>query len=93
MPKRRVRIVVRGTPVQGVGFRYHTQEQGTALGLTGFVRNAADGSVVVEAEGDDAVVKELIAWLRGGPRHAAVESVEVNELAPTGKERSFVIAR
>lgn len=92
MAKRRVRIVVRGA-VQGVGFRYHTQEQGTALGLTGFVRNTRDGSVEAEAEGDETVVKELIAWLRRGPRHAIVESVEVTELAPTGNEHSFEIAR
>lgn len=92
MGGRRVRIVVRGV-VQGVGFRYRTQEQGTALGLTGFVRNTNDGAVEVEAEGREVAVDELINWLKTGPRHAAVESVEIVELTPSGIERTFEIVR
>ena len=37
--------------VQGVGFRMQAQSRATRLGLTGWVRNEADGSVRVEAEG------------------------------------------
>ena len=92
MAERRVRIIVRGL-VQGVGFRYHTKEQGTALGLKGFVRNTASDSVEVEAEGDEHAINELIAWLRTGPSHATVESVELEEQTPTGKQRSFEIIR
>jgi acylphosphatase len=90
MERRRVRIVVRGL-VQGVGFRHHTRQKGTALELTGFVRNALDGSVVVEAQGDR--VNELITWLKVGPQHAVVKSVEIEELTLSGDERSFEIAR
>jgi len=92
MAERRVRIIVRGL-VQGVGFRYHTKEQGTALGLKGFVRNTAGDSVEVEAEGDEHAINELIDWLRTGPSHATVESVELEEQTPTGKQRSFEIIR
>jgi acylphosphatase len=92
MAVRRVRVIVRGV-VQGVGFRYHTREQGTALGLQGFVRNAPDGSVEVEAEGNPDTIEQLITWLRTGPRHAVVSSIDVDELAPTGNERSFEISR
>lgn len=92
MAVRRVRIAIRGV-VQGVGFRYHTQEQARALRLTGFVRNRQDSSVEVEAEGDPAVINELISWLRTGPRHAAVETLEVDELPPTGTDVSFEIVR
>ena len=92
MALRRVRIVVRGV-VQGVGFRYHTQEEARALRLTGFVRNRQDSSVEVEAEGDPEMINELISWLRTGPRHAAVETLEVEELPPTGREHSFEIVR
>jgi len=39
--------------VQGVGFRYATIRQAHAIGgITGYVRNASDGSVEVVAEGD-----------------------------------------
>lgn len=92
MPRRRVRVVVRGV-VQGVGFRYRTQEQSAALGLTGFVRNTGDGSVEVEAEGEETAVNELIAWLRTGPRHAVVVSAEIEELSPTNAEMTFEIVR
>jgi len=92
MLRRRVRVVVRGI-VQGVGFRYHTQQQARALGLTGFVRNTRDGSVEVEAEGDPEQVDALIAWVRSGPQHAAVETTEVEELSPVLAERSFEIVR
>ena len=92
MGVRRVRIVVRGV-VQGVGFRYHTQEQARALRLSGFVRNRQDRSVELEAEGDPEGVNELITWLRTGPQHAAVETLEVTELPTTGAEHSFEIVR
>ncbi|KEY59065.1 acylphosphatase [Serratia sp. DD3] len=64
--------------VQGVGFRYHTQHQATALGLTGYARNLDDGSVEVLACGDREAVDHLIAWLEnGGPRSARIERVLV----------------
>jgi acylphosphatase len=92
MAERRVRVIVRGL-VQGVGFRYHTKKQGTALGLKGFVRNTDSDSVEVEAEGNENAINELIAWLRTGPPHAAVESVELEEQTPTGAEHSFEIIK
>ena len=55
----RLRVHIQGR-VQGVGFRYATHRQATRLGLSGWVRNAADGSVEAEFEGDKAVLKELL---------------------------------
>jgi acylphosphatase len=77
----RRRVVVRGQ-VQGVGFRMNAREQARRLGLIGYARNLPDGAVEVEAEGQDAAVAEFVAWLRKGPRFAAVASVTVEELAP-----------
>ena len=45
------RYVVRGR-VQGVGYRYFVLRQADALGVAGFARNRADGSVEVVAEGE-----------------------------------------
>lgn len=79
----RRRAVVRGQ-VQGVGFRAGTRSQARRLSLTGFARNLADGTVEVEVEGPADRVSQLLSWLESGPRWAAVDAVEVSELAPSG---------
>lgn len=62
--------------VQGVGFRYTTQQEARARGLTGYARNLDDGSVEVLACGEEPEVEALIAWLKaGGPRSARVDRV------------------
>ncbi|MBF4654842.1 acylphosphatase [Serratia marcescens] len=64
--------------VQGVGFRYSTQRQAEALGVTGYARNLDDGSVQVVACGTQTQVDKLVAWLKqGGPRSARVERMLV----------------
>jgi acylphosphatase len=55
----RYEVIFKGR-VQGVGFRYMTQDYAQGLGLLGWVRNLADGSVQMVAEGEEAVVLELI---------------------------------
>ncbi len=74
---RAIHAVVRGR-VQGVGFRYSTESAARRFGLAGWVRNVADGSVEVWAQGDDAAVDALLAFLGEGPRHAGVTTVEVS---------------
>ena len=66
--------------VQGVSFRYYTQLKAQDLGLTGFVRNQADGSVYVEAEGEESLLKSLVDWCYEGSPMAKVQQVEVVEL-------------
>lgn len=68
-------IQVRGK-VQGVWFRASTKEAADRLGIAGTVRNEADGSVSVEAEGDDEKLEALLQWLQEGPPLADVTSVE-----------------
>ncbi|HUP28338.1 MAG TPA: acylphosphatase [Chloroflexia bacterium] len=63
--------------VQNVGFRYFVQERARELALSGYVRNLADGSVYVVAEGPMEALRELEALLRRGPSAARVESVSV----------------
>ena len=46
--------------VQGVGFRYTTQDYALELGLLGWVRNLADGNVQMVVEGAEEDVLELI---------------------------------
>ena len=77
------RVVVRGR-VQGVAFRAATQAQARRLGVAGWVRNRADGSVETALEGAPEAVEALIAFCRRGPRFAVVDDVSVCEAAPEG---------
>jgi acylphosphatase len=63
--------------VQHVGFRYSVIDyvQSNHLPIVGYVRNLADGSVEVIAEGDIEVLKELHRFCTKGPPHAQVREV------------------
>ena len=65
--------------VQGVSFRYYTQEQAQKLNITGFVRNEPDDTVYIEAEGDDKALAQLTEWCKKGPSFGKVEKVEVRK--------------
>lgn len=70
--------------VQGVSFRWCTEERARSLGVAGWVRNEPDGSVLVHAEGEDDAVDSLVEWCRTGPSAARVRHVAVRATAPTG---------
>jgi len=77
--------------VQGVGFRFATQQQANGLGLTGYARNLDDGSVEVIVCGEQEQVDQLLAWLKqGGPKHAKVDKV-LSEPAPPEDYGEFKI--
>lgn len=69
---------VRGR-VQGVGFRYFVEHSARALGVTGWVRNADDGSVEVYAAGTAVQLSDLAGLLWKGPRWAEVAGVDEAE--------------
>jgi acylphosphatase len=77
--------------VQGVYFRDTTRHTALALGLTGWVRNQADGSVEVMAEGPHPQLDSLLEFLRVGPSHAQVENVAVDWPTATGEFVGFEI--
>ena len=67
--------------VQGVFFRDNTRRKADALQLKGGVRNCRDGRVEVLVVGEEAAVDALIKWLKIGPKHAKVSTIEVIDLA------------
>ncbi len=90
--KVRATVLVSGK-VQGVFYRATAMGEAQRLGLTGVVRNLADGAVEAIIEGDRAQVDEFIAWCRMGPPAARVESVEVKLAEPRDEFRTFTIDR
>ncbi len=86
----RVRARVVGL-VQGVGFRAAAQANAASLGLHGFARNEADGTVTVEIEGVQTKVDALIDWCRQGPPGARVDDVVVLTITATHSRLPFEI--
>lgn len=78
------RRYVIGGRVQGVGFRYFTAAAAAREGVSGWVRNLADGRVEIAAEGDAEAVDRFERAVRHGPPHARVEGVDVTENVPSG---------
>jgi acylphosphatase len=68
--------------VQGVFFRAWAQGQARELGISGWIRNCADGSVEAHLDGDEDAVTRMIERMRHGPADARVEDVLVEEAAP-----------
>ena len=67
--------------VQGVYYRASMVQQAETLGVTGWVRNRADGSVEALVQGPPEQVQALIDWARQGPARAQVDRVAVAEVA------------
>ena len=86
-PRVRAHVIVHGI-VQGVYYRSSTQREARALGLAGWVRNMADGSVEAVFEGPRTTVERMIEWCRTGPPRALVDDVEI-EWLPAEGEQSF----
>jgi DNA ligase D-like protein (predicted 3'-phosphoesterase) len=81
-----VRAVVRGR-VQGVGFRDAALREAQQAGVSGWVRNAEEGTVAAHLEGAEEAVAEMLRFLEQGPPGAAVEAVEVEEAKVEGHEQ------
>jgi acylphosphatase len=73
-----IKITIKGN-VQGVFFRAAARDKAQDLGLKGYVENRRDGSVFIEAEGQESKLDRLISWCHYGSPRAEVESVEVEE--------------
>lgn len=87
---KRFRATVSGR-VQGVGYRASAAHEARRLGVLGWVRNRFDGSVEVEAQGDEAVLQTFLVYLRQGPPGARVKLVDVDWLPVASDLGSFEI--
>ncbi|HEY33613.1 MAG TPA: acylphosphatase [Dehalococcoidia bacterium] len=85
-----VHAIVHGR-VQGVYFRAFAARRASGLGLTGYARNLADGTVEVRAEGEREQLKRLISHLESGPPAARVERVVTEWSEYTGEYEGFSV--
>lgn len=83
------RLIVSGR-VQGVGFRYFSQETAQRFGIKGWVRNLSDGTVELHAEGTEQEIGAFEQTLKDGNRFVGVERIEETE-ANNQEFRSFDI--
>lgn len=65
--------------VQGVFFRASAKEEADKLNVKGFAKNLPDGSVYIEAEGEEKSLNKFIKWCNKGSSLAKVEKVEISE--------------
>ncbi|MGO4377907.1 acylphosphatase [Pseudoduganella sp. RAF53_2] len=80
------RTLVEGL-VQGVGYRYAFSDQAEALGLRGWVRNRADGTVEACVHGPDEAIERMVSWAQRGPSAARVSKVTVSDSDEAPTER------
>jgi acylphosphatase len=80
------RLLIHGR-VQGVGYRESLRAAAVARGLTGWVRNRADGTVEAVVQGSPDDVGAVVAWAQRGPPLARVERVELADA--TGEFHTF----
>jgi acylphosphatase len=90
MALKQIQLVVRGR-VQGVYFRASAQREAKRLGLVGWVKNRADSSVEILAEGEEEAIRELYGWAQKGPSAARVDRVETRWRSYTGEFADFRI--
>lgn len=88
--KVKARIRIEGL-VQGVFYRYTTQQKAQELRVNGWTRNCWDGSVECLLEGEQDKVDALIEWCHQGPPGARVEKVTTQWEEYTGDLRGFSI--
>jgi acylphosphatase len=90
MEMKRVRVLIKGR-VQGVFFRAYTRDAAAEIGVSGWVRNRADGRVEALFEGEREKVDRMIAWCHQGSPLSRVETVDIQEEAYLGDQDRFDI--
>lgn len=79
MTVKRLSITVTGR-VQGVGFRYYTEDVANALGLSGWVHNTPERTVECEVQGEENLLEEFRKELRKGPPLSRVKDLLATEI-------------
>ena len=76
--------------VQGVGFRYRAKYAASGCGVTGWVTNEWDGSVLMEAQGTRRQINEMLKVIHGSP-YIRIDGLEYHEIPVEDHSRGFHI--
>ncbi len=79
--------------VQGVGFRVFVQQTAEAMGFTGWVKNMADGSVVMEVQGEDSQFGAFQEKLREGNGLCRVDHMTFEFCKNADGEKGFEVRK
>ena len=90
MEKVRIRILIEGR-VQGMNFRYHTQQQATKLGLVGFVRHLSDGRIEIQVQGEEDKVDQMLDWCQAEPHGKHIKSILFRHDEPVERYTDFTV--
>ena len=88
---KRFKAVIKGSRVQGVGLRVFTKENAEKLGLTGWVKNMADGSVSAEIQGTQTKINALVDLIKKGNFVIKADTVDLEEIPTVADEPAFII--
>lgn len=72
-----LQIVLKGS-FRHSGFRFHALQAAHTFSICGMVAER-DGTIVIDAEGDESMLEEFVKWCRAGDRIPTPESIQVAE--------------
>lgn len=75
---------------RGVGFRYRAEHAANMLGVTGWVRNEPDGSVLLEVQGTDEQIDKVLAMVNQGT-YVNIDRITANQIPIEEREYGFYI--
>ncbi len=88
--KTQIKVVIKGL-VQGVFYRVHTKNTADKLGIKGYVKNLANGSVEAVFEGDPDAIARMIDWCHKGPKISRIDHVQTQEIKTLSNFKIFEI--
>lgn len=75
--------------VQGVGFRFFCKYQASLLSLTGYAKNLEDGSVLIEVQGNESLIKKFKSSILKGNGFSRIISIDEKDLPVDTREKRF----
>lgn len=83
-------MTVRGR-VQGVGFRWFVKRLADALGVSGYVRNLPDSTVIIIGQASQPILHSFVDQIKLGSRRSTVLSIDVLPLEHASEYYGFEI--